>query len=87
MIQDTYKTKVVFRKFPDGQVIALFYEEEWSNPYDFASYMHVGQHGSADIGIVYDTELATTDEYADLKEELESIGYNLDVRQRIQRKG
>lgn len=45
MEQDTHKTKVVFRKFPDGEVIALFYEEEFSHPGNFTSYMHVGQHG------------------------------------------
>ena len=88
MQQDTYKTKVVFRKFPDGDIIAMFYEERWSkyNSWLISSYMSVGQHGEASIDLVYDTKLATPEEYADLKEELESIGYNLDIRKRIQRR-
>ena len=84
--QDIHKTKVVFRKFPDGEVIALFYEEEFSHPGNFTSYMHVGQHGQADVTTVWITKLATPEEYADLKEELESIGYNLDIRKKIQRR-
>lgn len=76
---------VIFRKFPDGGIIALF-------PYKAAvcldawpcqSYMHVGQHGAADPRIVADTQPAQPQEYAALKAELEQIGYRLDVRQRF----
>ena len=86
MIQDTYKTKVVFRKFPDGEIIALFpelhnYMESWL----IESYIHIGQHGAASYHVVSETKLATPNEYADLKDELESIGYNLDVRKKIMR--
>jgi hypothetical protein len=81
MEKDTYKTKVVFRMW-DGQVIALFPEIDEGN-YFCLSYEHIGQHGGADYqGIVADSRLATPDEYKDLFEELESIGYNLDVRKR-----
>lgn len=47
------------------------------------SYMHIGQHGDADYqGVVSSTKLAKPEEYADLKKELESIGYDLLVRQK-----
>lgn len=74
-------TPVIFRKFPaseGGEVIALF-------PYDredygrMSSYMHTGQHSAASHMLVYKTKLATPAEYADLKRELEGIGYRLKV--------
>lgn len=88
MQQDTEKTKVVFRKFSDGEVIAMFYEDQRPSKYGTIcmSYLQMGQHGEASLSLVSDTKLATPEEYADLKEELESIGYNLDVRKRIQRR-
>lgn len=78
------KTKVIFRKFKEGDIIALFPEEEADpNHAHCSSYMHVGQHGAAGYRLVRDTKLATPEEYADLKAELESIGYDLDIRKRI----
>lgn len=83
MEKDLEKTVVVFRRWRAfGQsVIALFPEdvdEGFCN-----SYEHVGQHGLADYpGVIRKTTPATPEEYADLKTELESIGYNLDVRTR-----
>jgi len=50
------------------------------------SYMHVGQHGEADIGYFYDCTPATPEQYADLKAELQSIGYRLIIRKRWMRK-
>lgn len=80
-------TKVVFRKFKGGEVIALFPREiANNNPYHCESYMHVGQHGAADTGIVHGTSPATPEEYAPLKLQLERIGYNnLIVQERITR--
>lgn len=81
MEKDAEITKVVFRKWADGGIIALFPEETWVGC--CMSYEHVGQHGGADyVGIVQQTKLATATEYADLKEELESLGYNLQVYKR-----
>ena len=76
------KTKVIFRKFDDGDVIALFPElcgtyKYWS---DCLSYMHVGQHGAASVDIVYDTTLATPQEYQDLYAELSNPPYNYDLK-------
>lgn len=45
------------------------------------SYEHVGQHSGAQYSNVISlTTPATPEEYAELKEELESLGYVLDVR-------
>ena len=78
-------TKVIFRKFPGGDVIALFPEIAGSmNPGTMQSYMHVGQHGAADC--VDLTKPATPAEYADLKKELEGLGHVLVVAKRCTRK-
>ena len=77
-------TKVVFRKFKEGDIIALFPRLPGTNdPYTCGSYMHIGQHGSTDPGIVNITELAKPTEYASLAKELRSIGYVLDIKSKI----
>lgn len=70
--------KTIYRKFKDGEVIALFPQIAGNVAgWLCQSYMHVGQHGAADPHIVYgETKLATPDEYAVLHAELEQIGYN-----------
>lgn len=83
---DKHKTKVVFRKFKNKDIpelIALFPEESYRHEYMTGSYMHIGQHGDCDYhAVISMTTLAKPGEYKDLKTELESIGYNLLVRQR-----
>jgi len=76
-------TEVVFRKFKDGDIIALFpYDVDYPNG-DISSYMHIGQHGAANYNYVMkDTVAAIKAEYDDLKEELENRGYNLKVIKR-----
>lgn len=70
-------TRTVFRKFKDGQILALFpYEKYDAFGLYCVSYMHIGQHSAADYsGMVAETTLAKPEEYASLKKELESIGY------------
>jgi len=87
--KDTHKTKVIFRIWPQSSpggatVDALFIEEKRYHHRRFITcYAHVGQHGSADYDhVVSKTKLATPAEYADLKRELECLGYNLDVKQK-----
>lgn len=87
MKKDIEQTVVVFRKFKHiDAVIALFpYIEEgfrYQPSYiHVLSYMHVGQHSSADYNHCIKTSRpATEDEYKELKKELESLGYNLKVR-------
>lgn len=69
------KTIVIFRMF-GGDVIALFPGIPENTGF-CSSYMHVGQHGSADYRAVIRTSRpATPEEYNDLKKELESAPYN-----------
>ncbi len=83
MEKDKGITKVVFRKLKEtNEIIALFPELIEKNYY-VLSYMHVGQHGSADYNhIVNISKLATENEYKDLFNELTNIGYNLQVLKR-----
>jgi len=83
----TAKTAVIFRVFSEkegGDVIALF--PEISGSYELSSclsYMHIGQHAAAHPAfLIRDTRPATPEEYADLKAELEAIGYDLKVCKR-----
>ena len=80
--------KVVFRIYPDGQVIALFPEESDKRTGGTMSYMHIGQHGDADYhGVIQQTKPATESEYLPLFNELKSIGYkDLQVRQKAKLK-
>ena len=71
-------TKVVFRKWKEGDVIALFPDMPWSR-YDYTttSYMHTGQHGAADYaGVITATRPAREEEYRALLAELNAIGYD-----------
>lgn len=79
------KVKVIFRILEE-EVIALFPEIPGDeNPNTCLSYMHLGQHGSATLDLTYECRLAKPEEYAPLKEELESLEYDLDIRKRITR--
>ncbi len=81
-------TKVIFRQFNgDNSIIALFPEI----PADFCegyclSYQRIGQHGAASLGIAPMAKLAKPSEYAELKKELESIGYVLQIVTKATRK-
>ena len=81
------KTKVIFRKFILGDVIALFPELPTGQSNRFcdgeqmiSSYMHVGQHGDASPRLIDSLSPATAAEYSDLKDELVSLGYELEVQ-------
>ena len=70
-------TRAVFRKYPDGQIIALFPDIPWSEDGSVTSYMHVGQNGAAYYKQVIDsTTPASEEDYSALLEELETIGYD-----------
>ena len=82
MQQDTESTKVVFLKWKDdGEIIALFPELNHTNNCanfgNIMSYMHIGQHDEAPIGLLNDPRLkaAKPQEYADLLAELGRVGY------------
>ncbi|KAB4220615.1 hypothetical protein GAP53_05225 [Bacteroides uniformis] len=78
-------TRVVFRKYPDGQVIALFPDILWGRRRgEVTSYMHLGQHGAADYShVIAATKPVTENEYRDLQDELKLAGYeNIKIIQR-----
>jgi len=84
MEKDNYKTDIVFRvdtsKDFKGTVFALFPHEVSTLDGLVNCYQHVGQHSSADYNHCINTsKLATAEEYADLKKEMESIGYKINV--------
>jgi hypothetical protein len=89
MKQDTYKTVTIIRKWGDDYIAIFPHELGIHTPYTCQSYMTIGQHGSCDPqGIIEQSEPTNTPErqtakYRDFVAELESIGYNLDIRQRI----
>jgi len=65
---------VTFRKFPEGDIIALFPEKLEGYPY-LTSYQHIGQHSDASEELLDELEAATPEEYKPLLEELKSLGY------------
>lgn len=72
------KTKVIFRKYKDGEIIALFPMVLFAkNPSLCQCYVKVGQHGSAHPeATVHATKPAKPEEYDELLKELERIGYD-----------
>ena len=76
--------KVIFREFDTGEVVAIFPEIPGdSSPLTCGSYMHFGMHSSCDPGIIRYTKPAKN--YENLKAELESIGYDLEIIKRNRR--
>jgi hypothetical protein len=81
------KTTVIFRKWPDGSIIALFPEDIADMEGNCTAYMHIGQHGAADYSSVIErTKPVHTKEFMELKKELETRGYNMNVMQKWIRK-
>ena len=74
--------KVVFRKFNDGEIIALFPQIKFGCPhYEIMSYMHIGQHTEVDHhAILEQTKLATKEEYQTLLNEIKSIYHDYDIK-------
>jgi hypothetical protein len=69
-------TPVIFRKFKTGELVAFFPENTGNyQAHTCMSYMHLGQHCTADANPYY-TKPASPAEYADLLRELVAIGYN-----------
>lgn len=85
MQKNNDKTVVVFRKWRNGNVLALFpYELCDSVGKQCMSYEHVGQHGAADYSHCIDSTVpALPSQYQALYKELESIGYDLEVKQKV----
>lgn len=78
-------TIVVFRKYSDGEVIALFPEARGSNaPGTCDSYTHNGQHAPAHYaGVIRSTKPTGRGEHLPLLAELRRIGYSdLEMRRK-----
>ena len=75
---DAEKTYTEFRKFDDGDVIAIFPDLAY-NSYSslVTSYQTIGQHGAASIELLDDLDVPTKEESAELIAELARIGYNI----------
>lgn len=70
-------TKVIFKKFKEGDIIACFPELAGDmSPYTCLSYQHLGQHGACDVWTMALLQTATPAEYQDLLQELIAIGYD-----------
>lgn len=72
--------KVVFRKFGNGEVIALFPQFTNKKKYTIDSYMKIGQHGECDHLIIHDTKLAKESEYKELLNEIKNIYHEYDIK-------
>lgn len=65
---------VYFRKFPDGDTIALWNDNS-TNIGFISSYQHIGQHSEASPELIDELETASPEEYRPLLAELETRGY------------
>jgi len=76
-------TKVMFlvnEKDPsDPDLFAYFPEKNGDNKGNKTAYSHIGQHSAVSPAYAAESRQASPEEYQDLKAELESIGYNLEV--------
>lgn len=88
-LPEDQKTVVIFRKDRSGafkgMITAFFpYDIYRTDNYTCTCYVNPGGHSGADFPYcVTQTVLAKPEEYADLKKELERIGYILDVKQKM----
>jgi hypothetical protein len=74
---------VIFRKYKEGDVIAVMPNMK-EEGYKVNCYMHIGQHGACDRGILWTTKPAKPEEYKSLLLELESepFNYRFKIRRR-----
>lgn len=79
MKKDKHKTRVKFLiELSSGGVFAYF--PDMNEGYNSRGcYAHVGQHSACHVDYADACCVAKADQYSDLKEELESMGYNLVV--------
>lgn len=87
MEKDTYITEIMFRydttKDFKGTIFAVMPHHVDTLKGDVTTYQHVGQHSTGDYNVcLQQSRPATEIEYADLKAEMESLGYNIKVVKR-----
>jgi hypothetical protein len=86
MKKDNFKTPVIFlmeqTDEENKQVFAYFpkmYHNKELYKTTFTSYAHIGQHSACHLDYAKECTEATESEYKELFNELESIGYNLQI--------
>ena len=82
MKKDTHKTKVKFliHKHDKSDVFAYFPDIKFTDEVNmYSSYAHTGQHSACHLYYTFECNNATPEQYNDLKNELEGIGYNLEI--------
>lgn len=84
MTIDTETTLVTFYRVigeyaEENEILAYFPLENFDNKGNKTCYASIGQHSACSPDYVKDLPLATKKEYTELKNELESLGYNLKV--------
>lgn len=84
MEKDTKITDVMFRyDTTDKTIFAVLPHQVDTLNGDVVTYQHVGQHSTGDYNVcLQQSRPATETEYADLKAEMDSLGYNLKVVKR-----
>lgn len=73
------KTKVKFLYHEENKDLFALFPELKEGVDEYCCYAAVGQHSTCTISYEKECRAASPTEYADLKAELESIGYNLDI--------
>lgn len=74
------KTKVKFLIEKDSENdVWAFFPEEIAHDYFLTCYAHIGQHSACHPDYAKECKEANYDQYSDLKKELESIGYKLEI--------
>lgn len=76
---DKAETKVAFRKYPDGEVIALFVEEVDERFKSCEAYTLTDNYLPADLELIDYLPPASEEEYRETKLRLESEGHHLNV--------
>lgn len=66
-------TPVIFKKFPEGDVIAIF-PEDWQGIGTRQSYQAKGQHAPCSVALITELPDAMPDDYTELQNEMESHG-------------
>jgi hypothetical protein len=89
MARDPNATRVIFRTYPDGDVVAILLDVP-ANPGCVVCYQRIGQHAEGHYSrLIEDTRAATPEEFTSLRRELEGkpYEYRLDLRRRWWRRG
>lgn len=79
MTKDINKTRVQFLYNPDNNDLFAFFPDEIAGNSRRLCYSIIGQHSDCTLQYAHASEEATPEQYKDLKQEIEGLGYNLDI--------